>query len=277
MSPRGNDRHQRIQQLLEAHGEVNVEELARNLNVTASTIRRDLAKLTRAGNIARTYGGAVISSSRAKESTLYHREQQARLAKNAIGRWAAERICPGETVMLDAGTTVGRLAHHLRGRDRITVITNGLTAINELCDVDDVNIEVLAGRMRHSSQSFVGPMTDLVLSRLSADRAFLGADGLVADSGICEASLHQTRTKELMMARARHVYVLADSSKLGQAPFDAWAPLPGPWTLVTDDAATDEQLAPFRRLDHAEIFLVSASSVPSAAPDTPLDDIDLEP
>jgi DeoR/GlpR family transcriptional regulator of sugar metabolism len=263
VTPRSTDRGREIQSLLAAHGEVNVEELAKMLNVTASTIRRDLAKLTRDGNVARTYGGAVISSALAKESTFYQRSRHARAAKNAIGRWAAGQLVSGETAILDAGTTVSRVAHHLRGRDRLTVITNGITSINELADDDDIKMIVLAGWLRHSSQSFVGPLADLTLERLSADRVFLGADGLLASYGICEASVDQTRTKELMMRRATHVYVLADSSKLGQAPFNAWAPLAPPWTLVTDDTATEEQLEPFREL--AEVVVVPAAP-PSTAP-----------
>lgn len=267
MRTRSSDRGKEIQALLAAHGEVNVEQLARMLNVTASTIRRDLAKLTRDGNVARTYGGAVISSTRAKESTLYQRSRHSRTAKNAIGRWAATQVRTGETAILDAGTTVGRMAHHLQGRDRITVITNGITSINELADDDDITVIALAGQLRHTSQSFVGPLTDLTLARLTADRAFLGADGLHARDGICEASPEQTRTKELMMQRARHVYVLADSSKLGQAPFNAWAPLSPPWTLVTDDGATEDQLEPFR--EFADVVVVPTTpTVPVPAEST---------
>jgi DeoR/GlpR family transcriptional regulator of sugar metabolism len=232
VSPRRADRGREIQDLLAAHGEVRVEELGRMLNVTASTIRRDLAKLTREGNVARTYGGAVIASA---------------------------QIRTGESAILDAGTTVGSLAHHLRGRDRITVITNSITSINELADADDIEVISLGGKLRHSSQSFVGPLADLTLGRVTADRAFLGADGLHAAHGICEASPDQTRTKELIMERARDVYVLADSSKLGQQPFHAWAPVREPWTLVTDDSATDEQLEPFRALAHVDVVVVSST------------------
>lgn len=259
MSARNVDRSREIQTLLAAHGEVRVEELGRMLNVTASTIRRDLAKLTREGIVARTYGGAVIASAQAKESTLYQRSHHGRAAKNAIGRWAAAQIRTGETAILDAGTTVGRLAHHLRGRERITVITNSITAISELADADDIEVIILAGKLRHSSQSFVGPLTDVTLARVTADCAFLGADGLLATHGICEASPDQTRTKELIMERARDIYVLADSSKLGQRPFHAWAPVREPWTLVTDDSATDEQLDPFRALAHVDVVVVSST------------------
>jgi DeoR/GlpR family transcriptional regulator of sugar metabolism len=251
---RVKDRRSHIAQLLGRDGGVNVDELARLLNVTASTIRRDLTRLAVEGGIARTYGGAVSFANRAEEPPLHQRALQARAEKDAIGRWAANQIGEGETVILDAGSTVGRVAHHLRHRTGLTVITNGLTSVIELAD-SDIRVVALGGELRHISHGFVGPLTDMTLARLSADRAFLGADGLVADRGICEASTVQTCTKELMAARSRKVYVLADGSKIAQAPFDAWAPLEQPWTLVTDSTATSEQLEPFRRRPHIDVVV----------------------
>lgn len=101
------------------------------------------------------------------------------------------------------------------------------------------------GTLRHLSQGFLGPLTEAALARVSFDRAFLGADAVTADRGICEAELEQTRLKELMIERAGAVYVLAHAAKLGQRPFHAWAPLPPDVTLVTDSSATDEQIRPF--------------------------------
>jgi DeoR/GlpR family transcriptional regulator of sugar metabolism len=128
----------------------------------------------------------------------------------------------------------------------------------ELADADDLEVIVLGGSLRHISHGLVGPITDLNLQRLSAHRVFLGADGLTADRGICEASPVQTRTKEIMAAQGGHLYVLADSTKVGAAPFTAWAPLDRPWTLVTDNGATEGQLAPFRARDHVTIEMVPA-------------------
>lgn len=253
------DRRDSIERLLQAEGEISVEELAKRLKTTASTIRRDLSRLTDSGKVTRTYGGAVISATRSQEPPLHHRAGMYRPEKNAIGRWAAGQIRDGETVILDAGTTTSRAAHFLADRGGLTVITNGFTSMIELADADDIDVVVLGGSLRHISQGLVGPLTEMTLMRLSADRVFLGADGLLADRGICEASVVQTRVKELMAARARTIYVLADHSKIGHAPFDAWAPLERPWILVTDDGATPAQLAPFRELDHVEVVVVPAS------------------
>lgn len=223
---------------------VNVEDLSGRLGVSVSTIRRDLALLTRDGRLMRTYGGAI--GSQQQEPSLHQRELAARSAKDAIGRVAAELVCPGETVLIDAGTTTGRLAHHLRGQSGTTVITSGLTTVNMLADTEDITVFILGGQLRHISQGIIGSFAESMLRHFTAARAFLGADGVVAGRGVCEAEPAQCALKEQMAQHADEVYVLADASKLGQAPFRSWAPLTMPWTLITDESATDEQLAPFR-------------------------------
>jgi len=109
-----------------------------------------------------------------------------------------------------------------------------------------IEIDCLGGRLRSISNSFVGPLTEAALERTTFDRVFLGADAVTAADGICEADQEQTRLKELMARRGDHVYVLADATKLGKRPFHAWAQLPKPWTLVTDDSASDSQVELFR-------------------------------
>jgi DeoR/GlpR family transcriptional regulator of sugar metabolism len=239
-------------------GLVNVGQLAETFDVTPSTIRRDLSLLTERGELARTYGGA-IATGHDREPSLGQRARMAPVQKEHIAQLAATFIGDGETVILDAGTTTGRLARRLRGRDGLTVITNGLTTLTELADAEEVNVICLGGDLRHISQGLVGPLAEFCLTRLTADRAFLGADGLDARLGICEANPVQTQLKELMMHHARDIYVLADSSKLGSRPFNAWAPTERPWTLITDTGATEEQLGPFRALKQVTVLLAGGS------------------
>jgi DeoR/GlpR family transcriptional regulator of sugar metabolism len=222
----------------------SVEELSAQFGVTASTIRRDLGHLTSQGLIARTYGGA-IALDRQPESSLRQRALEGYEAKHDIARWAAGRVEPGETVLLDAGSTVGAMGEYLCDVPGLTVVTAGLTALEALADADDVRVECIGGTLRHLSQGFVGPLAEATLQRLTFDRAFLGADAVDARLGICEAELEQTRLKELMMDRSNAVYVLAHAGKLGGRPFHAWAPIPGGATLVTDESATDAMTDPF--------------------------------
>ncbi|MFC8662346.1 MULTISPECIES: DeoR/GlpR family DNA-binding transcription regulator [unclassified Streptomyces] len=238
-------RRDRIVQLATTTGLTSVEELSQLFGVTASTIRRDLAKLTTDGRLARTYGGAMALSAH-PEASLRQRTGEAYDAKRAIARWAAAQVQPGETLLLDAGSTVGALAHELRTAKDVTIATTGLTALQELADVETVHVECLGGTLRPLSQGFVGPLTEAALERLTFDRVFLGTDGVSPEHGICEADLRQTRLKELMARRADHVYVLAHAAKLGRRPFHAWAVLPEGWTLVTDDTADPGILAELR-------------------------------
>lgn len=251
-------RRDQIVHLATTTGLASVEELSRAFGVTASTIRRDLAQLTAAGRLARTYGGAMALVAH-PEASLRQRTGEAFEAKRAIARWAAGQIRTGETVLLDAGSTVGALAHELRTAGDLTVATTGLTALQELSDVDDVRVECLGGTLRPLSQSFVGPLTEAALERMTFDRVFLGADGVTARHGLCEADLRQTRLKELMARRADAVYVLAHSSKIGRRPFHTWVQLPPGWTLVTDGAADEDEVRALRAAG-IEVVLVDTAA-----------------
>jgi DeoR/GlpR family transcriptional regulator of sugar metabolism len=252
-------------ELATTSGLASVDELAAEFEVTASTIRRDLALLTAEGRLARTYGGAMALFAH-PESSLRQRLGEAYEAKRGIARWAARQVRPGETVLLDAGSTVGALAHQLRTTTPLTVATTGLTTVQALGDAPGVHVECLGGTFRPLSQGFTGPLTEAALERLTFDRAFLGADGVTADDGICEAGLDQTQLKKLMARRARRVYVLAHAAKLGSRPFHAWARPPGEWTLVTDDGAAPAAVAAFVRAG-IDVVLVDSTgrAVRSAA------------
>lgn len=243
--PGSRQRRDAIVELATTSGLTSVEELSRTFGVTASTIRRDLAQLTADGRLARTYGGAMALVAH-PESSLRQRVGEAFEAKQTIARWAAAQVGTGETVLLDAGSTVGALAHQLRRARHLTVATTGLTALQELADADGVHVECLGGTLRPLSQGFLGPLTEAALERMTFDRVFLGTDGVSLDGGICEADLRQTRLKELMARRAEHVYVLAHAAKIGRTPFHAWARLPTPWTLVTDAGADTDAVTALR-------------------------------
>ena len=106
--------------------------------------------------------------------------------------------------------------------------------------------------------STFGAAAQVTLEHLSADKIFLSADGVVAELGLCEASADQAYLKENMIGQAAQTFVLADATKLGRALQQHWSPLKGPWTLITDSAADESLLAPFRA--HKMITLEIANS-----------------
>lgn len=244
---KASERREEIVRMATSNGLASVEEFSRTFGVTASTIRRDLSALEKSGRLARTYGGVIAVGSRHREMSLGERSGDSYRAKDAIGRLAAAQVSPGETVLLDAGTTTARVAAHLVGTSPLTVVTNGMTPFHELEGAEGVELSLLGGWYRQTSQSFVGPMAEASLERWYFDAVFLGADAVMADRGLCEATATQTRLKELMARTGARVYVVAHAAKLGASPFNAWVRLEAPWTLVTDAEASDEQLEPFVR------------------------------
>jgi DeoR family transcriptional regulator, fructose operon transcriptional repressor len=247
---RTEDRRRRILELITA-GEEDVDALAALLDVSASTIRRDLADLSSAGAITRTYGGAVLAHAQ-PEQALSIRERTNRAAKEAIARAALDLIEDGDSLLLDAGSTVAALGRLLANR-RVRVVTGNLPLVPLLVQ-SGIEVTVLGGTVRPISMGVIGPLAELVLRRLTVDKAFLGADGVVAGRGLCEARPEQCALKELMMAQAGAVAVLADSSKLGRASQQYWARMPGHWTLITDSAATEDMLKPFRRVPSVRVL-----------------------
>jgi DeoR family transcriptional regulator, fructose operon transcriptional repressor len=237
-------------------GVASAEALATQLDVSLSTVRRDLARLACDGALLRTYGGAALAGPVRPEQPLAERLGERNAQKAAIAALAAEQVRDGQTIILDAGSTVGALAERLRERASLRVITSGLTSLQALAGQEGIELVSLGGTLRPISLGFTGPLAEQAMRRMTADSAFLGADGVVAGRGLCEATQEQAALKEAMIAQAGTIIVMVTSDKLGYAASQAWAPLDRPWTLITDTDATDMQLEPFRALSRVTVLLV---------------------
>lgn len=224
-------------------GEVDVDDVAKRFDVSASTVRRDLRHLAEAEGVTRTYGGAVLTRP-ADEQSLRQRETVNGPQKEAIARAALACLADDDSLILDAGSTVAALARLLVDR-RHRVVTNSLILVPMLAEAPGIHLTVLGGAVRTTSASTSGHQAVEAMRRVTADKLFTGADGVVAGRGLCEASPEQAALKETMMAQARDVYVLADASKIARASQQHWAPLPPRWTLVTDAAADEDQCSAF--------------------------------
>ncbi|WP_275004015.1 DeoR/GlpR family DNA-binding transcription regulator [Promicromonospora iranensis] len=226
-------RHDELLSLIRS-GTTRVEDLAEALAISESTVRRDLARLGAEGLVTRTYGGATPESS-FHERALAERMRVQMPAKVAIGRRAAELVPDEGTIFVDAGSTTGQLAEHLRGRDGLTVLTRGLEIALLLAGSPGLDVVVIGGSVTTKSHGLVGPLTTAALERFMVDVAFLGVDALDPADGVGEATALEAQVKEVAARRARRTVVLADSTKLDRGAVPAWAPLPAGWTLVTDE------------------------------------------
>jgi DeoR family fructose operon transcriptional repressor len=244
-------RHDRILELLQT-SELDIDRLAKILEVSAATIRRDLVQLAEQGKITRTYGGALLPPT-GLERSLQERAMIAKQEKEAIAQVASALVEDGDTLILDAGTTTGALARQLRRFRNLKVITNGFSVMMALAESENIEVILLGGTLRYISYGVVGPYAELVLRRITAKKTFVSADGVVAGRGLCEATAEQAALKALMLEQAREIYILADSTKLGDSYSSFWTPFPEKWTLLTDSNATESQLSPFREIPGIQI------------------------
>ena len=234
-------------------GTNDVSALCEHFGMSEATVRRDLRALADERRILRTYGGAAPSvGTHEPEESLDTRRESFRAQKEAIARAAVLHIQDGDTIFLDGGTTTAALARYLVARRDVHVVTNNLLAVGILAP-SEVRVTLVGGDVRPGSLSTLGPLAQVALSRVSFDKAFLGADGVVAGRGLCEASAEQAWLKECVIRQAANVFVLVTSHKLDHASQQHWTPLERHWTLITDAAPNAPELVTFALRDEITI------------------------
>jgi DeoR family transcriptional regulator of aga operon len=216
-----SERRSRILDLLNEGGRVRVTDLVAALGVTDTSIRRDLSILETEGKLRRVHGGAVPLPADPR-AERYGEKLSLRLAeKRRIGAAAAEMVEPGDILFIDSGTTtqqvIASISGPLRAGGMLTIVTNSLPLVGELRTWPAPNAILLGGYYLPDYQATVGPQAVEQLSRISADKVFLGADGLTVEEGLTTGHVLMADLDRLMAERARQVILTADSSKLGRA------------------------------------------------------------
>lgn len=203
-------RHDAIVELLGDRPAMRTVDVARNLNVSMATARRDCIALENKGIIERSWGGIQLVTSVDDHfgDVMNHHTQ----AKAAIARKATELIHDGDTIIMDIGTTVHHLSGLLTGRS-ITVLTASLPVFETLRTAPDVTVVVLGGVWSERYQCFDGQFVADALTRHQADLAFLGCSGVSANGRVRDTSRSQAYIKQAIIAAASRSYLLVDSEK----------------------------------------------------------------
>lgn len=226
-------RHARIINLINARGILSVDEMARAVGTSLMTIRRDLTLLDAKGLLRRTRGGAVAVSV-SRDLPLQRRERLELQAKAAIGRAAATLVQPGETVLLDAGTTVFAMVRSLRALRDLTVITNSLQVLAAPWDRPGVRVVAVGGIVRRASNSLAGPLAERTLEDIRVDRAFLGTIGITPNWEASNSDLELAALQRRILSAARESYLLADHTKFWRTGLAIVAPLKVFTAVITD-------------------------------------------
>ncbi len=230
------ERQSRVMAIVRRDGAVRVDQLSAELAVSAATVRRDLEALELQGQVKRVHGGAVRLHGGLDEPLFDDKEAMARPEKIAIAKAALALIRDGETVYLDGGSTVLELARLLVSRESVTIVTNSLRAAAELA-TGGPKLILIGGELRRRSQTIVGTLTRQTLETIHLDKAFMGTMGLTLDGGLSTTDPNEAFTKELVMARAGQVVLLAHHAKFGSVAFSKSGNLNDVDLLITDDGA----------------------------------------
>jgi DeoR family transcriptional regulator, glycerol-3-phosphate regulon repressor len=209
-----DERRERIATVVREASRASVDELAEMLDISRETVRRDLALLSEQGVLRKVHGGAVHFQT-ARESPLHDRKAAARSEKMAIGRTAAQLFEPGDSILIDSGTTTSYFAEALGKAGNFAVITNSVVIANELWNAPNRSeVYLLGGRYFGDGQEVLGPLVVEQIHALHADHVVLTIGAMDGIGKCMDFNADEAYVARAMIASARQTTILADSSKL---------------------------------------------------------------
>ncbi len=235
-------RRTKVAQLVSQRGVASLGELCSALSVSESTVRRDLEALEEQGQVKRTYGGAVCTRYANGQRFGFADRQTAMLdAKNAIAQAVAGMISPGQTIILDGGTTCYRVAAALAGQN-LCVVTNSVQNAELLYSEMAAEVTLIGGYLYPRTGVAIGATAEAQIEQIRAAAVVLSC-AAVGPDGAFNINQMMVGVQQKMMAAADRVILAVDSSKFTQRGLAKLCDTSAPNVIVTDDGVTDEQLA----------------------------------
>ncbi|MBT2445697.1 DeoR/GlpR transcriptional regulator [Streptomyces sp. ISL-43] len=229
------ERRQLILEMVRANGAVSLRELARVVQTSEVTVRRDVRALEAEGLLDRRHGGAVLPGGFTRESGFPQKSHLATAEKTAIADVAAGLVEEGEAIVVGAGTTTQELARRLARVPGLTVVTNSLLVAQALAHANRVEVVMTGGTLRGSNYALVGSGAEQSLQGLRVSRAFLSGSGLTAERGLSTSNMLSASVDRALVQAAAEVVVLADHTKLGTDTMFQTVPTDVITRLVTDE------------------------------------------
>ncbi len=249
------ERRQKILEIVRGGGFVPLTELARTLQTSESTIRRDLEYWNQQGILKRTHGGAFYLADNAGLPALEERSASQLEEKQAIAQAAAARILDGDAVLLDGGTTTLEVARVLVGR-RLQIVTNSLPIAQLFANRPETDLVILGGYVFPRTGVALGPLTVRMMEDIHVQQTILSVGGITA-KGLFNSNLLLVETERQMMRCADEVVVVADHAKIGRQALAFLCELSAVDTLIVDAGLTPAQRALIDRTD-ARLIIAGA-------------------
>ncbi len=249
------ERRQRVLDLVSRRGVIGLEDLAREIQVSQSTLRRDLNFWHEQGVLKRTHGGAIYVGDNSGLPALEDRMGRQTEEKQAIAQAAAARIRDGDAILLDGGTTTLEVARLLVGRP-LQIVTNSLPIANLFASDRETDLVMLGGYVYPKTGVALGPTTVRAMEDVHVQQAILSCGGITA-KGLFNSNLLLVETERQMLRCADEVVVVADHTKVGRQALAFLCELSAIDTLIVDAGISADQR---RLIEEAGVRLLVANS-----------------
>ncbi|MGW4381661.1 DeoR/GlpR family DNA-binding transcription regulator [Kitasatospora sp. NPDC004531] len=226
--------------MVRANGAVSLRELARVVQTSEVTVRRDVRALEAEGLLDRRHGGAVLPGGFSREPGYPQKTHLAAAEKSAIADLAAGLVEEGDAIVVGAGTTTQELARRLARVPGLTVVTNSLLVAQALAHANRVEVVMTGGTLRGSNYALVGSGAEQSLAGLRVTKAFISGSGLTAARGLSTANMLSASVDRALVQSASEVIVLADHTKLGADSMFQTVATEAITRLVTDEHTAAE-------------------------------------
>jgi DeoR family glycerol-3-phosphate regulon repressor len=252
------DRQTKIIGIAKSTGRVLSEDLAARFGVTPQTIRKDLNDLCDARILTRMHGGASLPSGTA--NALYEQRRQiAALEKQAIGVAAAALIPNNTSLFINIGTTTEAVSEALTSHNELMVITNNINVANRLRLLPSIEVVVAGGVVRASDGGIVGEAAVDFIRQFKVDYAVIGASAIDSDGALLDYDFREVKVAQAIIANARHVILVADSTKFERTAPVRIGQLSQVQTLITDQCS----VASIRTIcDENNVVLIETAEKP---------------
>lgn len=205
------ERHLKIIEIISTNGSVQVDELAKILDVSLMTIRRDLEKMRQEGKIDRCHGGAIIK----REVPYTEKRSLETEEKNKIAEQSMKLVRKGSVVYLDAGTTTYEIGKAIKDIPNLTIITNDIEIAKLTLDTS-ANLILCGGMVQKSTGSMIGAMANQMMDNLRIDIAFIGAQSIDDHYNVLTPTMDKAIMKQTICKNSKEKYLVVDSSKFGR-------------------------------------------------------------
>ncbi len=207
-----NLRHAEIIDLAKVQGRVLVDDLSARFKVSPQTIRKDLNELCERKYLSRIHGGALFPSG--TENMEYEQRRLiSRDEKEAIGQAAAKLIPDNASLFINIGTTTEAVSQALLQHHGLMVITNNINVANRLRVYPEFEVIIAGGVVRTSDGGVVGEAAVDFIRQFKVDYAVISASAMDQNGALLDYDFREVKVARAIMENARHVILVADSTK----------------------------------------------------------------